>query len=398
MARPWPRTRSSRGQALRPRSSRRPGSGTSSSSAGTTAASHSTSCGTHPSPSSHVATATRSGSASTGRAAWSSRWTRTRCVRRRVRRRARASRRSRSASSTRTSTRSTRSAPTRSSRTSSVRAHRPFGRAAPRATRVRADLDDRHQRDAHAGRDGLPVGPRAAPPRRRLRRAARGHALGWRTDDRRIRGALPGTPRHVRAGGGCEGRRGHLGERAARVGQPGGCGRRRPGARAGGRPRPGHQPRHRRHVRRHRGGPRRPGPRRDRVLAPVRAAHPVPGHRPHHDRRRRRVDRMGGRGRPAPRRSPERRRRARARRPTPAGARTPTVTDANVVLGRLGGTADLAGGVRARRGRCAAGGRALRGADGPLPRGRGTRHRRDHEQQHGPFDPGRDREPRPRPA
>ena len=54
-----------------------------------------------------------------------------------------------------------------------------------------------------------------------------------------------------------------------------------------------------------------------------------------HDRRRRRLDRLGRCGRHAAGRPGERRRHGRGRSATAAAAREPTITDANLVLGRL---------------------------------------------------------------
>ena len=63
-------------------------------------------------------------------------------------------------------------------------------------------------------------------------------------------------------------------------------------------------------------------------------------------RHRRRLDRAGGGGRRAACRPAKRRRRSRARPATAAAAREPTVTDANLVLGRLGADRFLGGEMR----------------------------------------------------
>ena len=77
---------------------------------------------------------------------------------------------------------------------------------------------------------------------------------------------------------------------------------------------------------------------------------------PSHDRRRRRLDRLDRQGRAAACRPAERRRGARARSPTAAAATEPTVTDANLVLGRLDPEYFLGGrdGARRRGGRARA--------------------------------------------
>ena len=64
------------------------------------------------------------------------------------------------------------------------------------------------------------------------------------------------------------------------------------------------------------------------------------------DRRRRRLDRLGRRGRVPPRRAAQRGRAARARSATAAAAREVTVTDANLLLGRLDPDYFLAGRMR----------------------------------------------------
>ena len=93
--------------------------------------------------------------------------------------------------------------------------------------------------------------------------------------------------------------------------------------------------RHGRDERRRRPRPGRRDPVRARLRARVRAADRRTGDRPRHGRRRRRLDRLGRRRRPAARRPAE-----RGRRPGPGLLRprrrpSATVTDANLVLGRL---------------------------------------------------------------
>ena len=73
----------------------------------------------------------------------------------------------------------------------------------------------------------------------------------------------------------------------------------------------------------------------ERARARIRDADPRADGRRAHDRRRRRLDRLGRRGGHAAGRPGERRRDARARSATAAAAREPTITDANLVLGRL---------------------------------------------------------------
>ena len=92
--------------------------------------------------------------------------------------------------------------------------------------------------------------------------------------------------------------------------------------------------RHGGHERRRRARARRRDPARARVRARVRAADRRTGDRPRHGRRRWRLDRLDRRRRAAPSRPAERR-----SRPGPAcyglGGTEATVTDANLVLGRL---------------------------------------------------------------
>ncbi len=75
----------------------------------------------------------------------------------------------------------------------------------------------------------------------------------------------------------------------------------------------------------------------------------VVGHRHRRGRLRRRLDRLARSAEPPARRPAERRLDARARSATAAAAREPTVTDANLVLGRLNADRFLGGELRARR-------------------------------------------------
>ena len=79
---------------------------------------------------------------------------------------------------------------------------------------------------------------------------------------------------------------------------------------------------------------RRARRRGDRRHVPLRLPGPDAGHRPRRDRRRRRLDRLGRFGRAPARRAAE-----RGRRSGPVcygrGGAEPTITDANLVLGRL---------------------------------------------------------------
>ena len=208
-----------------------------------------------------------------------------------------------------------------------------------------------------------------------LRRAVCRHALRRRPADRRQRGAIPGAPRDVGPGGGRHGR-GGLGGGALPA-----SGSRRPRssspqelARADGLDRS--SARHRRHERRHRGGPRRPARAGDRVLARVRQPIRFPAIDLIDDRRRRRLDRLGRRGRlphvgPAERRRGARPGGLRPRRR--ASPRSPTRTSCS---GASPATVGLAGGLALDAGAARAGGRRFADALGPVDVEDAARHRR----------------------
>ena len=106
-----------------------------------------------------------------------------------------------------------------------------------------------------------------------------------------------------------------------------------------------------------------------------------------HDRRRRRLDRLRRRGRRLPRRAAQRRRRARARPCYGRGGNEPTLTDANVVLGRIDPDRFLGGEMQLDRDARGRGRRAARATSSGCPARGGRGHRHDRQRQHGGRDP-----------